>query len=160
MKKLKINIINKSTNDLPQYITSGSAGMDVRAFCEDNNFIADKAEWDDVSKCVRIFPGGRALIHTGLYFELPEGYEIQVRPRSGLALKQGIAAHLGTLDSDYRGELGVILFNHSNESFEVKTGDRVAQLVVNKYEQAELNLVESLSETKRGDGGFGHTGKE
>ena len=153
-----MKVVNKSPNSLPTKATEGSAAMDVRAWCENENFMADGAEWDEESKCIRIFSGGRALIHTGLYFEVPEGYEMQVRPRSGLAIKNGIQVHLGTLDSDYRGELGIIMYNFSNEPFEVHTGDRIAQIVINKVEKAQLQEVDELSTTERGDGGFGHSG--
>lgn len=153
-----MKVVNKSPNELPTRVTEGSAAMDVRAWCQNENFMADGADWDEESKCIRIFSGGRALIHTGLYFEVPEGYEMQVRPRSGLAIKNGIQVHLGTLDSDYRGELGVIMYNFSSEPFEVHTGDRIAQVVINKIEKVQLQEVDELSETDRADGGFGHSG--
>lgn len=155
-----IKVINKSTNDLPEYTTSGAAGMDVRAFVTDDKFPGHLADWDDKAQCVRIFPGGRALIHTGLYFGLPEGYEMQVRPRSGLALKNGITIinTPGTLDADYTGELGVVLLNLSDEPFEVQTGDRIAQLIINKVERFPFEEVESLDETDRNPEGFGTSG--
>ena len=158
-KKLEIKVVNKSLNDLPAYATQGSAGMDVRAWVINESFMGDGAEWDEVEKCIRIFSGGRALIHTGLYFELPEGYVLQVCPRSGLAIKNGITIvnSPGLLDSDYRGELGVILMNTSDEPFEVRTGDRIAQIMITKYEQVQFTETDELSETERGDGGFGHT---
>ena len=142
---MKVKIINKSNNPIPEYATSQSAGMDLRAF---------------IKEPITIEPFNRKLISTGLYIELPEGYEAQVRPRSGLAIKYGITVlnSPGTIDSDYRGEIGVILINHSNTSFTVYPGDRIAQLVFNKVEQAELIEVEELDKTERNEGGFGHTG--
>ena len=130
----------------PSYSTFGAAGADIRA-C--------------ITAPVVIKPGERALIPTGLLFEIPEGYEIQVRPRSGLALKHGITClnSPGTIDSDYRGEIGVILINHGQEPFEYKKGDRIAQLVIAKYSRAEFQICDELSKTERGSGGFGHTGK-
>lgn len=159
-EKKVIKVINKSPNALPVYTTSQAAGMDVRAWCVDDKFPGHLANWDEEAQCVRIFPGGRALIHTGLYFGLPEGYEMQVRPRSGLALKNGITIinTPGTLDADYTGELGVILLNLSDEPFEVRTGDRIAQLVINKVERFPFVEVESLEETDRNAAGFGTSG--
>ena len=144
---MKVAIINKSNNPLPSYETSASAGLDIRAFIEE--------------KCTLI-PGERKLIKTGLFLEIPEGYEAQVRPRSGLALKNGITVlnSPGTIDADYRGEIGVILINHSAEIFEINSGDRIAQLVFAKVEQAVWYETESLNETERGEGGFGSTGKK
>lgn len=155
-----MKVVNKSPNSLPTRATEGSAAMDVRAWCQNENFMADGAEWDEESKCIRIFSGGRALIHTGLYYELPKGYVMQVCSRSGLAIKNGIQVlnSPGLLDSDYRGELGVILINFSDEPFEVHTGDRIAQIMITKYETLEQKEVEELSETDRADGGFGHSG--
>jgi dUTP pyrophosphatase len=155
-----MRVINKSPNELPTRATEGSAAMDVRAWCENDDFMADGAEWDEESKCVRIFSGGRALIHTGLYYEIPKGYVMQVCSRSGLAIKNGIQVlnAPGLLDSDYRGELGIILINLSNEPFEVHTGDRVAQIMITKCENIEQKEVSELSETDRADGGFGHSG--
>lgn len=133
----------KSTHKLPQYATEGSAGMDVYA-AED----------------VCIWKGNRALVKTGLFVEIPKGYEIQVRPRSGLALKEGITVlnTPGTIDSDYRGEIGVILFNTSKLDYMVHVGDRIAQLVLCPVERIEWEHVDTLDETERGDGGFGSTG--
>lgn len=161
VQAVPVKIINKSTNEIPQYATPDSAGVDVCAYCIDDKFMGHAADWDEKSQCVRIFSGGRALIHTGLYLEIPKGYECQVRPRSGLALKQGITVlnTPGTIDADYRGEVGIILVNLSNECFEVKTGDRIAQLVFNKVEHVEFEVTDQLEETERGEGGFGHTGK-
>ncbi len=143
---MQINIINKSDNALPKYETEQSAGVDLRAFLQED---------------VIVKPLQRVLIPTGLYIELPQGYEAQIRPRSGLAYKHGITVlnTPGTIDADYRGEIKVILVNLSNEDFTIKSGERICQMVINKYEQAEFNLVDKLSETKRGEGGFGHTGK-
>ena len=144
---MKVAIINKSNNALPSYETSASAGLDIRAFIEEK---------------LTLSPSERKLIKTGLFLEIPEGYEAQVRPRSGLALKNGITVlnSPGTIDADYRGEIGVILINHSSENFEINSGDRIAQLVFAKVEQAVWFETESLNETERGQGGFGSTGKK
>lgn len=143
MKSVKI--VNKSRHQLPQYSTRSSAGLDLRA---------------NVEEPVLLRPFQRALIPTGLYISLPEGYEAQVRPRSGLALKHGITVlnTPGTIDADYRGEVGVILVNLGEEDFVVNDGERIAQMVVAKYEQVELLPVEALDDTERGAGGFGHSG--
>ena len=140
-----VQIINKSNNKLPEYATSQSAGMDLRANIEEPIILA---------------PLERKLIPTGLHIALPVGYEAQVRPRSGLALKHGITVlnTPGTIDADFRGEIGVILINLSNEPFEIKPGERIAQLVIAKCEQISLEQVEVLDETERGIGGYGHTG--
>lgn len=142
---MKINIINKSQHALPSYETIASAGMDLRA---------------NLSQPIVIEPMERALIPTGLFMELPIGYEAQVRPRSGLALKKGITClnSPGTVDADYRGEIGVILANLSKETFVVENGERIAQMVIAKHERAEWVEVEELSKTERGAGGFGSTG--
>ncbi len=144
---MKIKIVNNSNNPLPEYATEQSAGLDLRA-----NLTTD----------VTLQPLERRLIPTGLRIALPKGYEAQVRPRSGLALKHGITLlnTPGTIDADYRGEIGVIMVNLSNEPFKITHGDRIAQLVIARFEHAEWNAVESLDETSRGEGGFGHTGKE
>ena len=143
---MKIRIVNKSQHPLPEYTTIASAGLDLRA---------------NVSESVMLEPGEWKLIPTGLQIELPMGYEAQVRPRSGLAYKHGITVlnSPGTIDADYRGDVGVILINHSKSAFEIKSGERVAQLVIAKHEQAEWQLVEELGNTDRGAGGFGSTGK-
>ena len=143
---MQIRIINKSNNPLPAYETSGSAGMDLRAFIEEE---------------IVLKPLDRKLIPTGLFIELPEGYEAQLRPRSGLAFKHGISLPNtpATIDSDYRGEVKIALINLSNEVFIVKNGERIAQMIIAKHEKAELIQVEEISETKRGEGGFGSTGK-
>ena len=142
---MKIEIINESHHPLPQYATPLSAGMDLRA---------------NLDAPVMLRPLERKLIPTGLRIALPEGYEAQVRPRSGLALKKGITVlnTPGTVDADYRGEVGVILINLSQEDFVVEDGERIAQMVIARHEQAELVEVSVLSETERGAGGFGHSG--
>ena len=145
MHSIQISIVNKSTNPLPSYATAGSAGMDIRA---------------NLTEAVTLQPLQRNLIPTGLFIELPEGYEAQIRPRSGLALKQGITClnSPGTVDADYRGEIKIILINLSNEVQYINHGDRIAQMVITKAEIAVLLLVEELNESLRGQGGFGHTG--
>ena len=142
---MKIQIVNRSHHPLPQYATAQSAGMDLRA---------------NLSEPVTLSPMQRALIPTGLFIALPEGYEAQVRPRSGLALKRGITVlnAPGTIDADYRGEVGVVLINLSSEPFVVNDGERIAQMVIARHETAELIAVETLDETERGAGGYGHTG--
>ena len=144
---MKIKIINRSGNPLPEYQTASAAGMDLRAEIEDP---------------IKLRPLERAVVGTGLYMELPEGYEAQIRPRSGLAAKQGITVlnSPGTIDADYRGEIGVILVNLSNHDVTIGRGDRIAQMVIARYERAEWFEVEALSETARGAGGFGSTGRE
>jgi dUTP pyrophosphatase len=140
-----IRVINRSKNNLPGYETIHSAGMDLRA---------------DLEAPVTLKPLERKLIPTGLHIELPEGYEAQIRPRSGLALKHGIGIvnSPGTVDADYRGEIKVLLINFSEEIFEVNTGDRIAQMIISKHEKVEWEQVEILNETTRGAGGYGHTG--
>jgi dUTP pyrophosphatase len=142
---MEIKIVNKGNQPLPEYATSQSAGVDLRA---------------NIDSPILIKSLDRKLIPTGLYIALPEGYEAQVRPRSGLALKKGITVlnTPGTIDVDYRGEIGVILVNLSSEDFVVQPGERVAQMVINKFEQAEWKLVEVLDNTERGEGAYGHTG--
>lgn len=142
---MKIKIINKSNHALPHYETMASAGMDLRA---------------NLSESRVLKPLERSIVGTGLFMELPVGYEAQVRPRSGLAAKKGITVlnAPGTIDADYRGEVGVILVNLSNEDFVINNGERIAQLVIAKHERAEWKEVEDLSETSRGEGGFGSTG--
>ncbi len=143
---MKVQIINKSHHPLPAYATTQSAGMDIRA---------------NLSEPVEIKPLERKLIPTGLYIALPDGYEAQMRPRSGLAIKHGITLlnTPGTIDADYRGEIGVILVNLSNEPFVVNDGERICQMVITAYKQVEWEAVEVLDDTERGAGGFGHTGK-
>lgn len=142
---MKVKVINKSKHQLPNYETTASAGLDVRA---------------NLDESIEIKPLGRALVKTGLFLEIPEGYECQVRPRSGLAYKKGITVlnSPGTIDADYRGEVGVILANISDETFVVSDGERIAQLVFAKFEQAEWIETNELSDTHRGEGGFGSTG--
>lgn len=143
----KIHIINRGSQQLPAYATPQSAGMDLRANIEDP---------------ITLRPLERRIVPTGLYIALPEGYEAQVRPRSGLALKHGITVlnSPGTIDSDYRGEIGVLLINLSDTPFVINAGERIAQMVVARHEQAELIEVEELDDTERGAGGYGHTGVE
>ncbi|MGZ3944479.1 MAG: dUTP diphosphatase [Mucilaginibacter sp.] len=140
-----IRIINKSKNSLPAYETAHAAGMDLRA---------------DLESMVLLSPLERKLIPTGLHIELPEGFEAQIRPRSGLAFKHGISIvnSPGTIDADYRGEVKVLLINLSNEPFEVNSGDRIAQMIVSRHEKVNWEEVEILNETSRGAGGYGHTG--
>lgn len=142
---MQIKIINKSSHALPHYETIASAGMDLRA---------------NIEASIILKPLERTIVKTGLFIELPIGFEAQVRPRSGLAAKKGITVlnAPGTVDADYRGEIGVILVNLSNEDFTIENGERIAQLVIAKHERAEWIEVETLSETSRGDGGFGSTG--
>ncbi len=141
-----IKIVNKSNNPLPEYSTALSAGMDLRSFLNED---------------VLLKPLQRALIPTGLYIQLPEGYEAQIRPRSGLAIKHGISVlnTPGTIDADYRGEIGVIIVNLSNDDFIIKSGERICQMIISRHEKADWEKVEILDETVRGAGGFGHTGK-
>ena len=143
---MEVKIVNKSNHRLPEYATTGSAGMDLKA---------------NTTEPIVLGPLERQMIPTGLYIALPEGYEAQVRPRSGLAAKYGVtvANSPGTVDADYRGEIKVILINLSNEKFVVNPGDRIAQMVIARYERVEWNEVATLDETERGEGGFGHTGK-
>lgn len=145
MEKLKVKIVNRSTNALPAYSTDQSAGMDLRAWLDEP---------------VTLQPLERRLIHTGVYIELPVGYECQIRPRSGLALKRGLTVlnTPGTIDADYRGEVGVILVNLGNEPQVIENGERVCQMVVARHESVEWVPVETLDESERGAGGFGHTG--
>ncbi|MEO9258110.1 MAG: dUTP diphosphatase [Crocinitomicaceae bacterium] len=143
---MKVKIINKSKNELPAYETKFSAGLDLRA---------------NIEESITLRPMDRSLVKTGLFLEIPEKYEAQVRPRSGMAIKHGITVlnSPGTIDADYRGEVGVILINLSNEAFVINDGDRIAQLVFSKVKQAKWIEADALSETERGEGGFGSTGK-
>lgn len=143
---VSIPIINKSVNGLPEYATLGSSGMDIRASMEDP---------------LNLKPMERVLVPTGLFVEIPEGYEIQIRPRSGLAIKQGLTClnTPGTIDADYRGEIKVILINLSQEEQTIRSGDRIAQMVLQKVEKINWKPVDGISDTERGAGGFGHTGK-
>lgn len=144
---MQISIINKSNNPLPAYATSGSSGMDVRAF---------------LPEPIVLNPLERCLVPTGLFLEIPEGFEAQIRPRSGLAIKQGITClnTPGTIDADYRGEIKIILINLSSEQVTINSGERIAQMVFAKVEQVNLLQVQEINETLRGNGGFGHTGKQ
>ena len=143
---MNVKIINKSDNPLPSYETAHSAGVDLRAFLEQS---------------VILKPFERRLIPTGLFVELPEGVEAQIRPRSGLAIKNGITVlnSPGTIDADYRGEIKVILINLGESDFVISNGDRICQMIISKYEKVSFSLTESLNSTIRGEGGFGHTGK-
>ena len=143
---MKVQVINKSKHQLPQYATGQSAGMDIRATLDEP---------------IVLKPLQRCLVPTGLYIALPKGFEAQIRPRSGLALKKGIGVlnSPGTIDADYRGEICIILINFSAEEFTIEDGERIAQMVIARHEQAEWQEVEVLDETERGAGGFGHTGK-
>jgi dUTP pyrophosphatase len=146
MSQTRIKIINKSFNPLPQYATEGSAGMDIMA---------------NIDEPLKLKPLERMLVPTGLFIELPAGFEAQVRPRSGLAIKHGITClnSPGTIDSDYRGEIKVILVNLSNDEHTIQPGDRIAQMVIHTVEMIQWELVKEVSATIRNDGGFGHTGK-
>ncbi|MDL2231195.1 dUTP diphosphatase [Porphyromonadaceae bacterium OttesenSCG-928-L07] len=144
---MQVRIVNKSKHPLPEYKTAQSAGMDLMA---------------NINETVVLNSLERKLIPTGLYIELPEGYEAQIRPRSGMALKEGLGIlnSPGTIDADYRGEIGVIVVNLSNEKITINDGDRICQMVINQIEQAQFIQVEELNNTERGEGGFGHTGKK
>lgn len=146
MEKLNVKIVNKSKHDLPSYSTILSAGMDLRA---------------NIETAVMLKPLERTIIPTGLFIELPQGYEAQIRPRSGMAIKHGLSVlnSPGTIDADYRGEIGVIVANLSSEDYTIEDGERICQMVVAKHETVIWEVVEDLSETERGAGGFGHTGK-
>lgn len=145
MSNVDIKIVNKSNNPLPAYATTGSAGMDLRA---------------NIDQDITIEPLGRTIVPTGIYIQLPEGYEAQIRPRSGLAAKSGITVlnTPGTIDSDYRGEICAILVNLSDKAFTIHFGDRICQMVIARHEKAIFSEVDSLDDTERGEGGFGHTG--
>lgn len=147
MAPVQVKIINQSSNPLPAYATPGSSGMDIRA---------------SLGQSCSLAPLERVLIPTGLFIELPEGYEAQIRPRSGLAVKQGITClnSPGTIDADYRGEIKIILINLSGEKQVVEHGDRIAQMIIHKVEKAGWKEVQQLEITQRNDGGFGHTGKQ
>jgi len=142
----EVKIINNSNNPLPKYQTGQSAGMDLYAFLKEE---------------ISLHPGERTLVPTGIHIELPSGFEAQIRPRSGLAFKYGIGMvnAPGTIDADYRGDIGVLLVNHGQEAFVIKSGERIAQMVIAKFEQVTWVQTEELNSTERGSGGFGHTGK-
>jgi dUTP pyrophosphatase len=143
---IKVRVINRSDNPLPHYATIASAGMDLRA----NN-----------EEPINLAPMQRVMVPTGLFIELPVGYEAQIRPRSGLAIKHGLSIpnSPGTIDADYRGEINILLINLGDQPFVIQKGERIAQMIVARYEQVEWELTDELSETERGKGGFGHTGK-
>ena len=147
MQTVSVNIINTSANELPGYQTEHSAGMDLRA---------------NLAETITLLPGQRKLIPTGLFIELPEGYEAQIRPRSGLALKHGVTVlnSPGTIDADYRGEITVLLINLSDVPFAIENGERVAQMIVSPYQQVRWQAVDALTNTQRGAGGYGSTGKQ
>lgn len=147
MSSIHVKIVNKSNNPLPHYATNGSSGMDIRA---------------SLSEAITIHPLERVLVPTGLFIELPEGYEAQIRPRSGLAINHGITClnTPGTIDADYRGEIKIILINLSQETHVIQPGDRIAQMIIQKIERVALVTVTELNETQRSAGGFGHTGKQ
>lgn len=144
---IKVKVVNKGNQPLPEYATIQSAGMDLRA---------------NIDKPILLQSLDRKLIPTGLHIALPEGYEAQIRPRSGLAIKHGITClnTPGTIDADYRGDIGVELVNLSHDDYVIQPGERIAQMIINKFEQAEFELVQELDETERGEGGFGHTGNK
>jgi dUTP pyrophosphatase len=146
MNNMKVRIVNKSKHDLPSYSTVFSAGMDLRA---------------DLDKPRKLKPGARDLVPTGLFVELPRGYEAQIRPRSGLAIKKGVTVlnTPGTIDSDYRGEIGIIMINLSEEDFVINDGERICQMIIARHETIEWEETDLLNDTKRGKGGFGHTGQ-
>jgi dUTP pyrophosphatase len=147
MEGVRVKVINHSDHPLPELATEGSAGMDIRAF---------------LTEPVGIQPGERVMIGTGLHLEIPLGYEVQIRPRSGLAWKHGITVlnSPGTIDSDYRGEIKVVLINHSTEPFQVENGERIAQMILSKHETINWSLTDALEESARGSGGYGHTGNK
>ena len=162
---LKVPVINKSNNDLPKYATSGSAGFD---FCANVDEVKEKLTWNcsflrNINRKiveVTIYPGGRALIPTGLHMAIPEGYMLAIVTRSGLGLKKGVtmANSFGVIDADYRGDIGLIVQNNGFEPFTIQQGDKIGQGIIYKCEQAEFTLVNELDETERGEGGYGHTG--
>ena len=160
-----IQIINKSNNQLPSYATMQSAGMDICADLHGNTPILKNAFLsieDEKGPVINIRPGGRALVPTGIYISLPEGYEARIQPRSGLAIKKGITVlnSPGCIDADYRGEIGIILVNHGEELFTVAHGDKVAQMIISQVETVVWEVVNKLDNTERGDGGFGHTSEK
>lgn len=157
MEKVKVKVINNSNNQLPEYKTPLSAGADLRAFVhgEATKLVHDCFIQDD---SLYIRPMGRCLIDTGLQLQIPDGYEVQIRPRSGLTLNDGIICQLGTLDADYRGRMGLIIINFGNKQFQISNGDRLAQLIINEVKQADFELVDKLDQTDRAENGFGHIG--
>lgn len=158
---MQVKVVNKGKNNLPKYAHKGDAGMDLMAdFSHPETIMAHGGEWDEMRKCFILFSGGRAAIPTGLYTEIPKGYEIQVRSRSGLSIKNGVSVlnAPGTVDCCFRGEICVILANISDEPFEIKQGDRIAQAVLNKYQTIDWEVTTTLDQTDRGEGGFGSSG--
>jgi len=156
MEIIDVKIVNKSNNDTPTYATLGSAGVDVKAYIthETNNCILDN------NYAYKLKPGQRTMVHTGLYMSIPVGYVIKVHARSGLAYKKGlmITNGVGVIDSDYRGECNLLVYNSSNKDIIIKNGDRIGQFVLQEYSRIQFNKVDKLDETERGTGGFGHTG--
>ena len=158
---MKVQVINKSKNELPQYAHKGDAGMDLRAdFSHINDITAHGGEWDEIRQRFILFSGGRAAIPTGLFVEIPNDCYIHVQPRSGLAIKNGVTVlnAPGLIDSNYRGEICVILVNLSDEPFEIKQGDRIAQAVLNKYQTINWEITTTLEHSDRGTNGFGSSG--
>lgn len=162
MLKMTVKITNESPNSAPNYTTEQSAGADICAWTDSPNhafiFNSEKAEDEKGEAVIRIAPNGRCKVDTGIHLQLPDFFEAQVRPRSGLSLKQGLVAILGTIDADYRGSIGVIVHNISNEVLTIHNGDRIAQLVIAPVAQIRFDTVAQLDETERGAGGFGSTG--
>jgi dUTP pyrophosphatase len=165
---IKIPVINSSNNPLPKYETDGAAGMDLLAYIPHGSLNFNvKGESIEVSidedgnRCIKLNPGGRVLIPTGLKIAIPEGFNVDIRPRSGLALKYGITVlnTPGLIDEDYRGDVGVILINHGKYSFEIRNGDKIAQMVLVNYSKVNFELSDTLPDTNRGEGGFGSTNK-
>lgn len=158
---MQVKVINNSKNKLPIYAHAGDAGLDLMAdFSHSDTIMAHNGEWDSERKVFILFSGGRAAIPTGLYTEIPHGYKLDIQPRSGLAIKQGITVHNspGLIDENYRGEICVILFNAGDEPFEIKQGDKIAQAVLTQYTPIEWVLSTTLEESDRGDKGFGSSG--
>jgi dUTP pyrophosphatase len=158
---MKVQVVNNSNNEFPKYATIGSSAVDLKASILQLDATPIGTGVDKIKNEIILLPGGRCIIPTDLFVAIPEGYEIQIRPRSGLAIKDGITClnTPGTIDADYRGNIGIILINHSNKPFYIKDGDRIAQAVLCKVEKIEWETVLELPTTKRGEGGYGHTGK-
>ena len=159
---MKINVINGSINELPKYAKAGDSGMDLRADFSNgiDHCLMHNCDWDEERQVLLMFSGGRCIVPTGIYTSFAPGYEMQIRSRSGLAIKNGIFClnGIGTIDSGYRSEYGVILANFGDEVFEIKQGDRIAQVVLAKVSLVEWNEVDNLDKSERGEGGFGHSG--
>lgn len=161
MSKVKVKVVNTSKNPLPKYAHNDDAGLDLRADLQNlNDSFWHGAAYDSVSKCVRVFSGGQCLIPTGLHMSIPSGYYLAIVPRSGLALKQNVSItnSPGTIDANYRGDIGIIIQNLGEEDIEIYQGDKIAQAILQKYSEIEFEEVESLDETTRGTNGFGSTG--